>query len=202
MTKKIYFTHDNGGRPFRVEVNGKNVSVFMNMDTFKKVDGKFQVVARPEKRIFDFHVDEVVIGKKSPKGGYDGLTAAEAVGNSILLKMGSKYVFIGESVYEFQLQPGDTLQKFFSDIGNSDVPYPYAIGEKYIYILLDYRVAIEKSFFNMKKPIYEQYFEAATVLPMCLRRSQCKDRQAAKDRIAELKEKQHKFRVKTLQKRP
>jgi hypothetical protein len=25
-----------------------------------------------------------------------------------------------------------------SDIGNSDVPYPYAIGEKYTYIMLDF----------------------------------------------------------------
>ena len=205
MTKKSYAIHDNGGRPFRVEINGKKVSVFMNMDTYEKVNGTFQEVSRPEKHLFDFEADDVMIGKKSPKGGYDGLKPKEAEGNSILLKVGSKYIFIGESIYEFKPLKGDTLVKFYSDIGNSDVPYPYAIGENNVYILLEDHVAVEKSFFDMKKPIYEQYYEAASYLPLCLKGSQpsyeCKDRVAAKARIAELKEKQHKFPVKVLQKR-
>jgi hypothetical protein len=205
MTKKIYHTHDNGGRPFRVEINGKDVSVFMNMDTYEKVNGKFQEVSRPEKHLFDFVAEEVMIGRKSPKGGYDGLKPKEAEGNSILLKVGSKYIFIGESIYEFKPLKGDTLQKFYSDIGNSDVPYPYAIGGNNVYILLEDHVAVEKSFFDMKKPIYEQYYEASSYLPLCLKGSQpsyeCKDRAAAKARISELKEKQHKFPVKVLQKR-
>lgn len=205
MPKKTYFIHDNGGRPFRVEIDGKKVSVYMNMNTYDKVDGKFQEILRPEKHLFDFSADEIFIGKKSPKGGYDGLKPKDAEGNSILLKVGSKYIFIGESIYEFKPMKGDTIDKFYSDIGNSDVPYPYAVGKNYVYILLQDHVAVEKSFFDMKKGIYEQYYYAASYLPLCLKGSQpsydCKDRVAARDRIAELKYKQHKFSVKTLQKR-
>lgn len=202
---KIYYIHDNGGRPFRVEVNGKNVSVYMNMDTFKKINGTFQDVSRPEKHLFDVVAEKVFIGKKSPKGGYDGLKPKEAEGNSILLHLGEKYMFIGEKIYEFKPMKGDSIKKFYSNIGNSDVPYPYAIGEKYVYILLSDHMAVEKSFFDMKDDIYQQFYEATTYLPMCLRGHQsssiCVNRAEAKARIAELKEKQKKFSVKVIQKR-
>ena len=202
---KEYFIHDNGDRPFRVEIEGTKVSIFKNMDTFTMKEGKFIEISKPEKHLFDFKADEILIGKKSPKGGYDGLKPKEAEGNSILLRVGPKYVMIGSTIYEFQSIKGDTIEKFYSDIGNSDVPYPYAIGKEYVYILLEDHVAVEKGFFDMKKPIYQQYYEAASYIPMCLKGAQksdlCKDRDAAKERVAQLKEAVKKFKVKVLQKR-
>ncbi len=203
MTKN-YFIHDNGGRPFRVEIQGNEVTVFQNMDTYKLVDGKFTTVSNPEKKIKQFTTTNIFVGKKSPQGGYDGLKPKEAEGNSILLKVGSKYVYIGSEIYEWTPVKGDTIEKYYSDIGNSDVPYPYTIGKTHIYIMLD-KVAVEKSFFDMKDDIYQQYYAGTTYLPMCLRGYQdtsiCKDKEAAKARIQELKEKIVKLKSKVLQKR-
>jgi hypothetical protein len=154
---KTYEIHDNGGRPFFVTVKGNNISVEKNMDTFERKNGKFVDIQKPRRHLFDKSVDEVFIGRKSSTGGYDGLKPSEAEGNSILLRDGSKYIYIGSEIYEFTPIKGDTIQAYYSNIGNSDVPYPYAIGKDYIYMMLD-RVAVEKSLFDMKKNIYEQYY--------------------------------------------
>jgi hypothetical protein len=154
---KTYEIHDNGGRPFFVTVDGKAVTVERSMDTYKLEDGHFVTIQKPRKHLFETKVDEIFIGKKSPTGGYNGLKPKEAEGNSILLLKGSKYIYIGSEIYEFTPVKGDIIEKYYSDIGNSDVPYPYAIGKDYIYIMLD-KVAIEKSSFDLKKDIYKQYY--------------------------------------------
>lgn len=201
MTTKHYDIHDNGGRPFRVDIQGKKVTVWKNMDTY---DDNFKTISHPPKQILEFTADEVFVGKKSPKGGYDGLKPKEADGNSILLLVGSKYVYIGSEIYEFTPVKGDTIVKYYSDIGNSDVPYPYAVGKTHMYMLLD-KVAVQLDFFDLKQDIYQQYYAASTYLPMCLKgyqdQSICKDKQAAKEQIAELKQKQIKLKSKVLQKR-
>jgi hypothetical protein len=204
MGTKSYEIHDNGGRPFRVDIQGNKVTVWKNMDTYDMIDGKFTTIPHPHKEILEFTADEVFVGKKSPKGGYDGLKPKDAEGNSILLLVGSKYVYIGSEIYEFTPVKGDTIEKYYSDIGNSDVPYPYAVGKTHMYMMLD-KVAVALDFFDLKQEIYQQYYAATTYLPMCLKGSQpadiCKDKQAAKDRIAELKESITKLKTKRLQKR-
>ena len=188
---KSYETHDNGGRPFRVDIDGRKVTVWKN------IDGEFR-------HLKDFTADEVFVGKKSPKGGYDGLKPKEAEGNSILLRIGSKYVFLGHEIYEFAPIPGDVIDVYYSDIGNSDVPYPYAVGKRYMYILLD-KVAVQSEFFTPKKGIYDQYYEASTFLPMCLKgyepKDNCKDKAMARARIQELKDSLKKLKSKSIQKR-
>jgi hypothetical protein len=189
---KSYQIHDNGGRPFRVEIDGMKVSVFKTVED------------EEEKHLFDVTADKVFIGKKSPTGGYDGLKPKEAEGNSILLLVGSKYMYIGSEIYQFEPVKGDSIEKYYSNIGNSDVPYPYAVGKTHMYIMLD-KVAVEKSFFDKKDDIYQQYYMATTYLPMCLKGYQdtsiCKDKKAARERIAEVEDKSKKLKVKTLQKR-
>lgn len=154
---KTYEIHDNGGRPFFVTLDGKTVTVEQSMDTYKLENGHFVTIQKPRKQLFKKKVDEIFIGKKSPNGGYDGLKPKEAEGNSILLFSGSKYTYIGSEIYEFTSVKGDTIEKYYSDIGHNDVPYPYAVGETHIYIMLD-KVAIEKSLFDLKKDIYKQYY--------------------------------------------
>ena len=155
---KSYEIHDNGGRPFRVDIQGNKVLVWKNMDEYDYVDGKFKTIEHPPKQILEFQTDNLFVGKKSPKGGYDGLKPKQAEGNSILLQTGSKYVYIGSEIYEWTPMKNDTIEKYYSDIGNSDVPYPYAIGKTHIYIMLD-KVAVEKSLFDMKGDIYRQYYD-------------------------------------------
>ena len=155
---KKYSIHDNGGRPFEVIVAGSNVTVMMNMDDFEIKNGKFITIKNPPKQLFTVNAKEVFIGKKSPAGGYDGLKPSQAEGNSILLGLGgNKYRFIGWDIYDFTTLEGDKIIKYYSDIGNNDVPYPYAVGEKYIYFLTE-KVAAPIELFNMKEDIYAQLY--------------------------------------------
>lgn len=201
---KTYEIHDNGGRPFFVNVQGKTIVVEKNMDKSDFKDGKFITISHPRKKILEMKVDQIFIGKKSPTGGYDGLKPSEAEGNSILLKKGPKYIYIGSEIYEFAPMPGDSIDAYYSDIGNSDVAYPYAVGKTHIYIMLD-KVAVDKSFFDMKKDIYDQYYEVNNRLDMCVRGYQptniCKDKKEAKETIKTLKNKTRKLKSKVLQKR-
>jgi hypothetical protein len=198
---KTYDIHDNGGRPFFVTVQGDSVTVEKNMDAYEMKEGVFVTLQKPRKKILEMKVDHVFIGKKSPTGGYDGLKPSEAEGNSILVKKGSKYIYIGHEIYEFSPVEGDTIEAYYSDIGNSDVPYPYAVGKTHVYILLE-KAAVDKSFFDMKKGIYDQYYNATTRLDMCLRGFRdCEDKEKAKATRKEMKSKTRRMKSKLIQKR-
>ena len=140
--QKRYDIHANGAVPFQVAVSGKSVSVFNNS----------------LKKVFTVKSDEVFIGKKSPTG------PTSPPGNTILLKVGPKYTYIGSEIYHFSPVKGDVILKYYSDLGNSDVPYPYAVGNTHIYIMLD-KVAVDKSLFNMKDDIYKQYYTCTLYNP-------------------------------------
>ena len=146
LRTKTYEIHDNGGRPFFVEIEGTRVSV-----------------KDSDHRLFSLKAKEIFLGKKSPTGvGYS------PSGNTILLKLSSKnYRYIGSEIYDFSPVKGDTILKYYSDIGNSDVPYPYAVGKTHVYIMLD-KVAVEKSYFDMKQDIYGQYYYEHKI-HMCLK---------------------------------
>jgi hypothetical protein len=197
---KSYEIHDNGGRPFRVDIQGNNVTVWMTKVTYEKVDGEFKDIVHPPKQILEFTPETIFVGKKSPGGGYDGLKPKEAEGNSILLQVGAKYVYIGSEIVQFSPMKGDTIEKYYSDIGNSDVPYPYAIGKTHVYIMLD-KVAVSKDFFDMKKGIYQQYYEATTYLKDTMAKLSKEDKVKARARMDELEETTSKLKSKVLQKR-
>lgn len=197
---KHYEVHDNGGRPFRVDIQGNDVTVWKNMDEYELIGDKYTVIHNPHKEILNFKADRIFVGKKSPQGDYNEMRHKQAEGNSILLQTGLKYVYIGLEIYEFTPVKDDTIEKYYSDIGNNDVPYPFAIGENYVYIMLD-KVAIEKSFFDMKKDIYNQYYEAKLYMKMRYKKLNKEEKKQAKERMDELEEKTKKLRVKVLQKR-
>jgi hypothetical protein len=201
--EKEYQIHDNGNTPFFVHVDGKSVAVFKNMNTWKDVDGKFTEVYNPPKELFIEKADEVFIGKKSPKGGYDGLPSKKAEGNSILLRLGSKYRYIGHEIYDFAPVKDDVIVEYYSDIGNNDVPYPYAVGKTHVYIMLD-KVAVEKTYFTMSEPIYPQYYYEHRI-KMCLfgnpRSDLCADKSVYGPKLKEFKEKLVKLKTKQIQKR-
>ena len=192
---KRYEIHDNGGRPFFVEVNGKSVSVSKNMEEYEYIDNRFIVIEKPAKFLFTVKADEVFIGSSNGPEGTKG--------NTILLRHGNKYLFIGQEIYEFSPVKGDTIVKYYSDIGNSDVPYPYAVGKTHIYILLD-KVAVDKSYFDMKKDIYDQYYYEHSI-HMCLfgnpKTNICKDKKVYGPKVAEFKRKTFKLRSKLIEKR-
>ena len=138
---KTYFTHDNGGRPFMVVVNGNNVDIYTYSKDFsfdRKLEKKdYNVLVKSYKNVKKIFIGKSIKGDdmyasfpNNPAGA-----AKAGLGNSILLNLsGNKYVFIGEFVYEFDTP--DHIEEFYSMIGNSDVPYPVAVGEKNVYFLI------------------------------------------------------------------
>jgi hypothetical protein len=200
---KRYEIHDNGGRPFFVCVDGKSIIVSKNMDTFEQINGKFVDIKADPKEIFTVQANEVFIGKKSPNGDYDGLPSKDGDGNSILLRIGSKYRYIGHEIYDFAPIKGDIILHYYSDIGNNDVPYPYAVGKTHIYIMLD-KEAVEKTYFNMSEPIYEQYYYEHSV-HMCLKGNPktdlCADKSVYEPRIKEFKSKCQTLKTKQIMNR-
>lgn len=128
---KKYYIHDNGGRPFEVIINSKK-EVFVYKRSQKDVKNN-------DYEAYDKLPYDVFIVKFKPKkihiGKYDGTFG---LGNSILLDMGkNKYVCITESIFEFTLENGDEFVKYFSMIGNSDVPYPVLLGKNYFYSMVE-----------------------------------------------------------------
>lgn len=115
---KVYFTLDNGGRPFKVVIKDNNVDVYK----LSLKDNNY------DKLIKQFKVKKIHIGKHESKI-YNG--------NTILLELlNNKLVFIGDSIYEFELAKDDVIKKYFSIVGNSEVPYPVLLGKNNFYSMI------------------------------------------------------------------
>jgi hypothetical protein len=125
-----YIIHDNGGEPFEVKVDNGAVIVYHH----EEGDTEIWRHASPQ-HIF---LGEDPYSEKKDKD----------IGNSVLVKIDkNNYVFIGKEIFSFKTT--DEIKTFVSPIGNSDVPYPYAIGTKFVYLL------IENVFFPVKR--FEPY---------------------------------------------
>jgi hypothetical protein len=146
-----YKTHDNGDRPFQVFVYPSKVEVFRltyNYNTYEDIK---------EKLVLDTPYQEIFIGDNllnSPnyakKGKYPG--------NSILLHLKDDlYIFIGHKIYTFQVREDDMIIEYYSPVGNSDVPYPYAVGKNNTYFMLDER-SVSNDELDLKKDGYEQFY--------------------------------------------
>jgi hypothetical protein len=124
--RQTFEIHDNGGIPFLVDVYTRHLEVYLK-------EGHF----RPQK-IWSTAFEKVFVGDN-----YFGVPRYGArdryPGNTVLVQVKpKKYVFIGnKGIYEFEARKGDQIVAYASPVGNNDVPYPYAIGERYVYYLLN-----------------------------------------------------------------
>jgi hypothetical protein len=149
-----YLIHDNGSRPFTVDVkkrdNGKyNVVVWRNRyegDDYKPI---------ADEKIYSINNVEVFIGKH-PKCYYGDCLGKEFNGNSILLGLGNNnYVYIGLKIFEFKSLA--KIKKFYSPVGNSDVPYSFAVDVDSNYYLLIEDVVLLN--YQSEDPPYEFYYK-------------------------------------------
>jgi hypothetical protein len=80
-------------------------------------------------------------------------------GNSVLLKVrGSTHIYIGSEIFSFNAV-NDDIVEYWSPMGNSAVPYPYAVGKENTYLMLE-RCSIKNSDLNpdLFHDPYDQYY--------------------------------------------
>ena len=142
VSLRVYFTHSNGARPFKVEVREKQLEVCI----FEQEANAYVPLLIPT------NVRRIFVGKDSGTGIVAAPDKPDFDGNSILLEMSSpdtrkspQYMFIGDRVYTFST-PNDQDEAFYSLVGNNDVPYPVALGRKRVYFMLDAK-CVKRSLF-------------------------------------------------------
>jgi hypothetical protein len=148
---QIFYTHNNGTRPFKVVINKNLVNVFSHYKN---------------KKLLTFNAKKVFIGE-SPKNEMTTFSngyGKDFLGNSILLKLDdNKYEFIGNFIFSFTTH--SEIISFVSPVGNNDVPYPYAIdkdGNIYLMIenvILKYNKNLNKLIKKYDDP-YSYYYKA------------------------------------------
>lgn len=139
---RTYLIHDNGSRPYRVEVGSSNVVVYPTD------------VSVP---VYQDDIEKVWVGDNllslaqyAPRG--------TGKGNTILVQTAPhRYTYIGHTIYSFDTG-ADEILEYYSPIGNNDVPYPYAVGRDNVYFLLDKkRVPVEH--LDVTKDGYTQFYQ-------------------------------------------
>lgn len=141
----VYFTHDNGGKPFKVKVSKSNVDVYV-LNSEKEDDFTYE-------HILNYKPLKTFIGdsdeKKFAVHGYC-YPPCDHVGNSILLEFSDKYIHIGQNIFSFKTLNNNKIVDYCSPIGGNDVPYPYAVDSDGNVYLMTANVVI-KNFYLEKK---------------------------------------------------
>lgn len=175
---KEYLTHDNGGRSFLVRYNKSEFTVFEpdreaetafygeienNQSTASWVAGIFTGANRKswddfdkrQKALFTIPVltskyKRVFVGASHTEEIEDGKIPG---GNTMLFEIeGGRYVCVSQDVASFK--PPERIESYESPVHGSDVPYPYAVGAKANYLILE-RVTVPHS--DLQSPDQDPY---------------------------------------------
>lgn len=144
-----FLIHDNGGRPFKVKIKNNTL-----VSIFEKPNGVYDGTKNYNDIPFAvFNAERIFIGEHTD-GKYRG--------NSILLYLGDKdYVYVGQVIYTFKSL--NEITSYHSRIGNSDVPYPYAIDDKNNYYLFEENVIIKMNAESQEEPYHYYYWDFPTL---------------------------------------
>lgn len=164
---KSYITHDNGGRPFKVFLSDKSVEVYsIDFEVAHQIQLFYQNQSQKslDKKIELSYFKKVLSVKKYKNiflGRYKGRhypnTDKSNLGNSVLIHQEkNNYIFIGRGIFTFKAQ--DQIFSFYSPLGNSDVPYPWAKGHQFTY-LMEEAVYIENRFLKKSDDPYLYYYK-------------------------------------------
>ena len=144
---RIYLVHDNGSLPFTVLVDKLGIRIYKYWRTQNKSNGKLVLFIRN------------YIGYWY---GFD-TNKTHAHGNSILIQeTKSSYILVSRQVEYFKTK--EEILNYVSPLGNSDVPYPLAVSENYLYFFTDNKY-VKKSDFTIDTHIsnsdnlYGEYYK-------------------------------------------
>ena len=130
VTGKKYLIFDNGGRPYKVVIKGKGLDIYTYDDSVEDINyDDYSILIKSYRKLNKIFI---------PKGIDDrGKAWSGGKGNTILAQIsGNKYLFIGPWIYEFETK-NEKIIEYHSQVGNSGVPYPLAIGENNVYFLIE-----------------------------------------------------------------
>lgn len=132
---------DNGGKPFETthsHSDGKVCVYKLDEDSDSDDEESYDENNLTYTKILEYKCERYLVGQDYTEGEY---------GNSVLLDMGdNRYIYIGSDIYEFQTE--DKILNYYSNMGNSRVPYPIALGEKNVYFMLDNQYINKNEFKN------------------------------------------------------
>lgn len=144
---KMYLTQYNGDRPYKVLVDfSKKVATVFDRTPPK--DGNWNTAVY-DRFITNIFFRNVYIGKSN---GGEGLEESQElygsdhteekedqyIGNTILFeKNNGGFIFVGDEIKEFDLLPEDSVVKYHSPVGHSNVPYPSIQGKHNWYDMLE-----------------------------------------------------------------
>ena len=144
MEEKIvadYQTSYNGGNPYVVKKSKKSKKC---KNCKKSKENYLAVIDNySERNVLQISADQVWIGK-SPQtpttemgGGYGDYWD----GNTILVRVTeNRYVFIGHFVFSFVTDK--PILKYVSEVGNNEVPYPYAVDTENTFYLMAEKIKL------------------------------------------------------------
>lgn len=142
----LYYTHDNGGRPFRVTVNRKNKKVKIEVSKYN--EDKDEVTWNQK---YNLDYINIFIGENDDEE-QDLIT-----GSSILIQIKKDtYILVSDSIIEFKTK--DQIKEFYSRAGGSDTFQPYAISDKNFYFFFtldDGVVAYDKKSIKKRAGLYD-----------------------------------------------
>lgn len=145
MYPRTYLTHDNGGTAFAVDVHRYKIEVYRMFGEYS--GGRVLQTKYTKKWIGDNLLKD---SNYQPKG--------RCPGNSVLIEITpGNYIHVGSEVFYFKTRNQEPILKYVSPVGNSDVPYPYAIGKNYTYFMLD-KETIPNYNLNLKQDAYSQFY--------------------------------------------
>jgi hypothetical protein len=125
---KIYNIHDNGNVSYMVEDRPKEKRAVVYNTVGDDDTGTYTIGPQ----IHDIKYMTIWLGDSASSELYGDFEK----GNTILLQTGAnKYVAIcRQNIFSFSLETGEAVSKFVAPIGNNDVPYPYLVGTKNVYL--------------------------------------------------------------------
>ena len=145
--KDIYEINDNATFPFVVfDYGGGNASIYNNH--FNEVTNRGELKGK----LMDAKYEQMFLGDNGTNDHHFER------GNNILFQTGKgKYLFVGKGILSFSCKSGDTIRRFYSPMGGNYDSFPYAVGDKYVYLLNDKKCALVSEF-DMTKDVIWQYY--------------------------------------------
>ena len=143
-----YYIHDNGWCPFLVidDKKNKKIQIYSAKVTNDEVNY--------EKNVYNTKYTNIYIGDDPSNITKNKKLSVK--GNSILVHINkNKYLWIGMEILEVNIP--EKILKFYSPVGNNDVPYPYAIGKENTFLFLE-KIKIDNKVLSKNEDPYDAYY--------------------------------------------